>query len=154
MFLLMFCEDDGLSYILRGRPCRYSAGTMSWTKTSPFGPFAKTICVTDFVFEMVFLKGSLLSLPSSNQNPRPRSSQNQRLADCLLRIWIYQIHDPIYFISKLSRKIAKYLYQIHPDSRLKTIHGGYCRTLEEHITLHNLYTTFCQLQNAWLHYAN
>ena len=45
---LIFCGDNLLAF-LRGR-CFGS-------KHRPFGPFAKTICVMDFVFEIVFLKG-------------------------------------------------------------------------------------------------
>ena len=53
-------------------------------------------------------KVTLLSLLNSNRDPRPRLSQNQRLADCPLRIWTYQIHvsNKLLQIIRWSRKIS------------------------------------------------
>ena len=65
----------------------------------PLGPFAKTIRVTDFVFEMVSSRDDGLGQKDPKGHPflsfpNSRWSQNQRLADCPLRIWTYQIYDP------------------------------------------------------------
>ena len=63
------------------------------------------------------------------------------------------------FDKQMIPQNRKKLYQIRPDSRLKTIHihlapRWILQNLRRTYHFTHLYTMFCQLQNAWLYYPN